>query len=225
MAKLYRDGTASPESVVLIHPPVEGAGDDSAPVESLDQDAYSGEAAPQLGEQPVHTGVILTSQRGSALATLGSDGLLHVVRTDRELFGVKGRSAEQRIAIDHLINPEIGIVSLGGRAGTGKSALALAAGLDAVVERREHRKVLVFRPIYAVGGQTLGYLPGSGEDKMDPWSQAVFDTLSSIVSPEVMEEVVTRGLLEVLPLTHIRGRSLHDAFVICLLYTSPSPRD
>ncbi|MCU9972916.1 PhoH family protein [Mobiluncus mulieris] len=214
MAKLYRDGTASPESVVLIHPPVEGAGDDSAPVESLDQDAYSGEAAPQLGEQPVHTGVILTSQRGSALATLGSDGLLHVVRTDRELFGVKGRSAEQRIAIDHLINPEIGIVSLGGRAGTGKSALALAAGLDAVVERREHRKVLVFRPIYAVGGQTLGYLPGSGEDKMDPWSQAVFDTLSSIVSPEVMEEVITRGLLEVLPLTHIRGRSLHDAFVI-----------
>ena len=72
----------------------------------------------------------------------------------------------------------------------------------------------MFRPIYAVGGQSLGFLPGSGEEKMDPWAQAVFDTLSSIVAPEVVDEVVARGLLEVLPLTHIRGRSLHDAFVI-----------
>lgn len=215
MAGLYRDGTVSPDTIVLTRSPhATSGGLEGAPVESLDESTYTDEDIPELAAQPVHTGVILSSPRGSALGTLGSDGLVHLVRTDRELFGVKGRSAEQRIALDHLVNPEIGIVSLGGRAGTGKSALALAAGLDAVIERREHRKVLVFRPIYAVGGQTLGYLPGSGEDKMDPWSQAVFDTLSSIVSPEVVDEVVTRGLLEVLPLTHIRGRSLHDAFVI-----------
>ena len=112
------------------------------------------------------------------------------------------------------MDPSVGIVSLGGRAGTGKSALALCAGLEAVLERREHRKVIVFRPLYAVGGQELGYLPGSEAEKMNPWAQAVFDTLGALVSQEVVEEVMDRGMLEVMPLTHIRGRSLHDAFVI-----------
>jgi PhoH-like ATPase len=130
------------------------------------------------------------------------------------VFGVRGRSAEQRIAIDLLLDPQIGIVSMGGRAGTGKSALALCAGLEAVMERRQHRKVMVFRPVYAVGGQDLGHLPGSEAEKMNPWAQAVFDTLEALVSQQVIEEVLDRGLLEVLPLTHIRGRSLHDAFVV-----------
>ncbi|TRW43780.1 PhoH family protein [Georgenia yuyongxinii] len=168
----------------------------------------------ELATQPLHTGVVLHSPRGSALGRLGTEGRLHLVRGDREVFGVRGRSAEQRVAIDHLTNPEIGIVSLGGRAGTGKSALALCAGLEAVMERHEHRKVVVFRPLYAVGGQELGYLPGDQSEKMNPWAEAVFDTLGAIVAPEVVDEVMARGMLEVLPLTHIRGRSLHDAYVI-----------
>jgi PhoH-like ATPase len=139
---------------------------------------------------------------------------MRLVRGDRDLFGLHGRSAEQRLAIDLLLDPEIGIVSLGGRAGTGKSALALCAGLEAVLEKQQHRKIMVFRPLYAVGGQELGYLPGDAGEKMNPWAQAVFDTLGSVVSQNVMDEVVERGILEVLPLTHIRGRSLHDAFVI-----------
>jgi PhoH-like ATPase len=143
-----------------------------------------------------------------------SGGKIRLVRTDRDVFGVQGRSAEQRLAIDVLLDPEVGIVSLGGRAGTGKSALALCAGLEAVLEKRQHKKIIVFRPIYAVGGQELGYLPGSENDKMNPWGQAVFDTLGALVSKEVVEHVVDRGLIEILPLTHIRGRSLHDAFVI-----------
>jgi PhoH-like ATPase len=73
---------------------------------------------------------------------------------------------------------------------------------------------MVFRPLYAVGGQDLGYLPGSENEKMSPWGQAVFDTLGAVAAPEVIDEVLRRGLIEVLPLTHIRGRSLHDAFVI-----------
>jgi PhoH-like ATPase len=165
-------------------------------------------------ELPCHTGLVLMSERGSALGRVKADKRVHLVRGDREAFGIHGRSAEQRIALDLLLDPDVGIVSLGGRAGTGKSALALCAGLETVMERRQHQKVVVFRPLYAVGGQELGYLPGSESEKMSPWAQAVFDTLGAVTSTDVIEEVLDRGMLEVLPLTHIRGRSLHDAFVI-----------
>jgi len=168
----------------------------------------------EAAELPCHTGLRLLSPRGSGLGRVGADKQVRLVRGDRDAFGLHGRSAEQRIAVDLLLDPDIGIVSLGGRAGTGKSALALCAGLEAVMERRAHRKVVVFRPLYAVGGQELGYLPGSESEKMGPWAQAVFDTLGAVVSTEVVEEILDRGMLEVLPLTHIRGRSLHDAFVI-----------
>ena len=169
---------------------------------------------PAAAELPCHTGLVLLSERGSALGRVTADKQVRLVRGDREAFGVHGRSAEQRVALDLLLDPDVGIVSLGGRAGTGKSALALCAGLEAVLERRQHRKVMVFRPLYAVGGQDLGYLPGTEAEKMSPWGQAVYDTLGALVSPAVIDEVVDRDLLEVLPLTHIRGRSLHDAFVI-----------
>ncbi len=168
----------------------------------------------EIAHQPVHTGVTLTSPRGSALGRLTRGGQVRLVPGDQGVFGVTGRSAEQRIAIDLLQDDAIGIVSLGGRAGTGKSALALCAGLEAVLEKRTQRKIMVFRPLYAVGGQELGYLPGDQGEKMGPWGQAVFDTLGSMVSQNVIDEVLSRGMLEVLPLTHIRGRSLHDAFVI-----------
>jgi len=163
---------------------------------------------------PCHTGLVLHSERGSALARVTPDKSIRLVRGDREAFGIHGRSAEQRVALDLLLDPDIGIVSLGGRAGTGKSALALCAGLEAVLERQAHKRVVVFRPLYAVGGQDLGYLPGSENEKMAPWAQAVFDTLGALVSRDVVDEVLDRNMLEVLPLTHIRGRSLHDSFVI-----------
>lgn len=163
---------------------------------------------------PCHQGLVLLSDRGTALGRVGADKRVHLVRGDREAFGIHGRSAEQRVALEMLLDPEVGIVSLGGRAGTGKSALALCAGLEAVLERRQHQKVVVFRPLYAVGGQELGYLPGSESEKMSPWAQAVFDTLGAVTSREVIEEILERGMLEVMPLTHIRGRSLHDSFVI-----------
>ena len=163
---------------------------------------------------PCHNGLVLLSDRGTALGRVGADKRVHLVRGDRDAFGIHGRSAEQRVALEMLLDPEVGIVSLGGRAGTGKSAMALCAGLEAVMERRQHKKVVVFRPLFAVGGQELGYLPGSENEKMSPWAQAVFDTLGALTGKDVIDEVMDRGMLEVLPLTHIRGRSLHDAFVI-----------
>jgi len=171
-------------------------------------------STPLVEDLPINTGLVISSERGSALGRVGAKGTISLVRGDRDVFGLHGRSAEQRLAIDVLLDNNIGIVSLGGRAGTGKSALAMCAGLEAVLERNLHRKIMVFRPLYAVGGQELGYLPGDQGDKMNPWAEATFDTLSSVVSQNVVNEVMERGLLEVLPLTHIRGRSLHDAFVI-----------
>jgi PhoH-like ATPase len=192
-----------------------GMVDITLPGESVDE-LFASESVhdDRVAELPVHTGLVISSERGNALGRVAPGGHVRLVRGDRDAFGIHGRSAEQRIALDLLLDPEVGIVSMGGRAGTGKSALALCAGLESVLERRQHQKVMVFRPLYAVGGQDLGYLPGTEAEKMNPWAQAVFDTLSAVTSREVIEEVVARGMLEVLPLTHIRGRSLHDAFVI-----------
>jgi len=183
---------------------------------SVIDDLYSSDFADheEAHTLPIHTGVVLHSDRASALARVTPDKRLQLVRGDRTAFGLHGRSAEQRIALDLLLDPEIGIISMGCRAGTGKSALALCAGLEAVMERRAHKKIVIFRPLYPVGGQELGYLPGSEGEKMSPWAQAVFDTLGALVSQPVIDEIIDRGLIEVLPLTHIRGRSLHDSFVI-----------
>jgi len=169
---------------------------------------------PEARNLPVNAGVALHAGSQSALGRVRADKAIHLVRGDQSLFDVVGRSAEQRIALDVLTDPSIGIVSLGGNAGTGKSVLALAAGLDAVLEKGTHKRILVFRPLFAVGGQELGFLPGDKDEKMGPWAAAVHDALESIAGPEVVEEVFARNLLEVLPLTHIRGRSLTDTFVI-----------
>ncbi|EID55202.1 PhoH family protein [Saccharomonospora xinjiangensis] len=197
-----------------------GMADLDVPAEAIDALFADGEVdladfgRAEAAELPCNTGMRLMAGTTSALGRMTPAKRVRLVRGDREVFGLHGRSAEQRIALDLLMDPDVGIVSLGGRAGTGKSALALCAGLESVLERGMHRKVVVFRPLYAVGGQDLGYLPGTESEKMQPWAQAVFDTLGALVSQEVIDEVFDRGMLEVLPLTHIRGRSLHDAFVI-----------
>lgn len=194
---------------------------DSAAVDTLfregriaDTAGFVTDSGKALAELPVHCGVRISGPTSSALGRVDIDGGIRLVRGDIEAFGLRGRSAEQRVALDLLLDEEVGIVSLGGRAGTGKSAIALCAGLEAVMERRSQRRIVVFRPLYAVGGQELGYLPGSEAEKMGPWAQAVFDTLEGLAGENVIEEVLARGMLEVLPLTHIRGRSLHDSFVI-----------
>ncbi|WP_237268406.1 PhoH family protein [Tessaracoccus flavescens] len=163
---------------------------------------------------PVNSGVVLHAPGSSALGRVTPGGTVSLIKQDREVFGIRGRSAEQRVALDLLMDDSVGIVSLGGRAGTGKSALALCAGLEATLEQRKYSKVMVFRPLYPVGGQDLGYLPGTSTEKMQPWGEAVFDTLSAVTNKYVIEELLAQEMIEVLPLTHIRGRSLHDAFVI-----------
>lgn len=163
---------------------------------------------------PANTGLVLSSGHSSALGIVKQQGHVTLVRSDDDVFGIRGRSAEQRIALAHLMNPEIPLVSLGGSAGTGKSVLALAAALELVLEQRSMRRITVFRPLLAVGGQDLGYLPGTEEEKMGPWAAAVFDALRAITTDEVIDEIQSRELLEILPITHIRGRTLVDSVVI-----------
>lgn len=161
---------------------------------------------------PENTGLILRSGSSSALGRIVRDRVQLV--KDKSLFEVRGRSAEQRIAIDILRDPDVGIVSLGGSAGTGKTMLAVAAGLEAVLEQSLFKKVTIFRSLYPVGGQDLGFLPGSADEKMAPWTAAIHDALDSICRSEVVDHVIENNLLEVLPLTHIRGRTLTDTFII-----------
>ncbi len=167
----------------------------------------------QVAELPVNTTLILESPQQSALGIVGRGHKVGLVG-DRPMFGVRGRNAEQRLALGLLSDESIGILSIGGPAGTGKSVLALAAGLESVLERRTHRKVMIFRPLYAVGGQDLGFLPGTEDEKMRPWTDAVGDALEAIANREAIEEIERQGLIEVLPLTYIRGRTLTDVFVI-----------
>lgn len=176
------------------------------------QELFSEGSVPYEINFPNNSGIITLSGSSSALAKY-QNGHLRLIK-DRSVFDVRGRSAEQRIAMDFLCDPNIEIVSIGGKAGTGKSLLALAAGLESVVEKRSHKRVVIFRPLYAVGGQDLGFLPGTAEEKMSPWAAAVFDALEVFCGPNVIEEVIEENLLEVLPLTHIRGRTLSDSFVI-----------
>lgn len=210
-AEEYRNEQSEPEPWSgVVHVEV-----DPASVDALYRDGgFEATDLPADLEVPINTGLIVTAGPTSALARLHADKTVRPLERDGRLFGLTGRSAPQRIAIDLLCDPEVGIVSLGGNAGTGKSVLALAAGLDAVINRGSHRRVTVFRPLYAVGGQDLGFLPGDAAEKMQPWSAAVTDALEALSDPELVRSVMSRGLLEVLPLTYIRGRSLTDTFVI-----------
>lgn len=181
--------------------------DKSVPMEDIYTDT-------DLSDLPLHTGLVLHGEGSSALARVTPRGMISLVSTDQDAFGVHGRSAEQRIALAQLLDPNIGIVSLGGPGGTGKSLLALAAGLEAVLEKRTHKRIMVFRPLYAVGGQDIGYLPGTAEEKLSPWAAATFDALHAFCSDTIIDEIVDRGIIEVLPLTHIRGRTFTDSIVI-----------
>lgn len=130
-----------------------------------------------------------------------------------KVFKLDPRGAEQSVAMHYLLDPKIKIVSLGGRAGTGKTSLALAAGLEQVIAGH-YKKVTIFRSMHAVGGEELGFLPGTEAEKLDPWTAAIWDSLGSIMPSDQAESLKRAGLIEVLPLTHIRGRNLSGRFIL-----------
>ena len=163
---------------------------------------------------PCHTGIRLLGGTSHALGRVNADKRVQLVRGDREVFGLRGRSAEQRVALDLLLDESVGIVSLGGKAGTGKSALALCAGPGGRPRAPRPAQGRGFPP--AVRRRRPGArLPARQRERQDgSLGPGRLRHPRGLASPAVLEEVQSRGMLEVLPLTHIRGRSLHDSFVI-----------
>ena len=139
---------------------------------------------------------------------------------DMTAWGARARNQEQRFAMELLMDDNIKAVSLVGKAGTGKTLLAIAAGLEQVVERKKYSKLYIARPIIPMG-KDLGFLPGNEKDKLRPWMQPIFDNiefLSDIKGDKAGEKVITgletMGLLKVEALTYIRGRSMPNAFIV-----------
>ncbi len=162
-------------------------------------------------EVPVNTGFNMVIPDGTAVLTrLGRNGLVRRVGLQPLANKFTGRNPEQLLAIDLLRDSEIGIVSLGGRAGTGKTAMAVLAGLHAI-QNDQAKKIIVIRPIDPVGRADLGYLPGTQAEKMEPWAQAVYDSVANVTQ---IEGTVRTGGLEIIPVTHARGRTYYDSFVI-----------
>jgi PhoH-like ATPase len=139
----------------------------------------------------------------------------------RRVFGVETKNVRQAFALELLMNPDIPAVSIMGPPGTGKTFLALAAGLEQVIEANRYRKVSVYRPLVAVGRQEIGYLPGDLDEKLAPWMAAIHDNLFALFSNggasaarDAVEELTERDELELAAITYLRGRSITNEFVI-----------
>ena len=164
-------------------------------------------------ENPNHTVLGRVDIKGGRVVALS--------RISREgAFGIRARNREQHFAFDLLVNEEVKLVTLVGKAGTGKTLLALAAGLHKLLEEKSYHKMLVSRPIFPLG-RDLGYLPGKIEDKLNPWMQPIYDNMELLMdlhrphkSQQEMMEIFNSGLVEIEPLTYIRGRSIPHHYII-----------
>ncbi|MEN6441376.1 MAG: PhoH family protein [Syntrophobacter sp.] len=155
----------------------------------------------------------------SALARYSQGILAPLIHADSTSWGIRGLNKEQKFALELLLNDHIKIVTLIGRAGTGKTLLALAVGLEKVLEENAYGRLLVTRPVVPMG-EDIGYLPGSKEEKLRPWMQPIYDNLEFLLRNcsephEVMNDLTRKGVLELEALTYIRGRSIPRQFIIC----------
>jgi len=155
----------------------------------------------------------------SALGHYANKTIRPLFHEDSVSWGVRARNKEQKFALELLLDDSIQVVTLVGSAGTGKTLLALAVGLEKVIEQNAYSRFLVTRPIIPMGDD-LGYLPGTKEEKLRPWMQPIYDNLEYILRscPEpfdVLNDLLRRGTLELETLTYIRGRSIPNQFILC----------
>ncbi|MDQ6724878.1 MAG: PhoH family protein [Actinomycetota bacterium] len=149
---------------------------------------------------------------------------LWVVRPSQEAFDLKPRNVEQRLALDLLLDPAVSVVALDGPAGTGKTLLAIAAGLEQVWNHpanRRYERMAIYRPVVAVGHQELGYLPGTLDEKLDPWMGAIHDAVVAMsegrrkgAADQTITQITAEGRLTMESVAHLRGRSLHGSWIL-----------
>ena len=167
--------------------------------------------------------VVLRFGQQSGLARR-SGAHLKLLRTGQDAFDLKPRNIEQRLALDLLLDPAVSVVALDGPAGTGKTLLAIAAGLEQVWNHptsRRYERMSIYRPVVAVGHQELGYLPGTMEEKLDPWMSAIHDAVVAMsdgrrkgLADQTIGQITAEGRLTMESVTHLRGRSLHNTWVL-----------
>lgn len=182
---------------------------------------YSGEGQIEADDMTIvdeplaNENFILKNGSRSVLATYGADGLFHRIGK-RSCFGISPKNSEQFFALRALTNESIRLVTLAGRAGSGKTLLSLAAALE---QRSRYRQVLLARPIIPLSNRDIGFLPGDVNAKIDPYMQPLYDNLSVIShehsgSGEIIKSMLESRALEISPLAYIRGRSLQRTFFI-----------
>ena len=182
----------------------------------------SGLEASAFLNAPLTTNRFAVLRNGSQSVLARSDGKrLRPLLRIPEAWGLRPRSKEQHFALELLLDPEVQVVALDGTAGTGKTILALAAGLQQVMESSKYDRVSVYRPVVPVGKSEIGFLPGSLEDKLNPWMGAITDALVALTDRRshadaraVMDEMIARDKLVLDSVTHLRGRSLHGSFIL-----------
>jgi len=164
---------------------------------------------------------VLRDGSHSALARRRLDEWVLLQNSAPEAWGLRARSKEQRFALELLLDPEVTVVALDGRAGTGKTVMAIASGLEQVVEQRRYERLAVYRPLVPVGRAEVGFLPGGLDEKLDPWMSAIHDSIvaltdqrSSRDARRLIDDLIARGHLSLESVTFLRGRSLHRQMVV-----------
>ena len=174
-----------------------------------------------VAELAMNTFAVLRSGRSSVLVrSLGKS--VNALPQSHQAYGLSPRSKEQRGALELLLDPSVSVVALDGIAGTGKTVLALAAGLEQVLERpNRYERLAIYRPIVPVGKADLGFLPGSLDEKLEPWMSAVVDALAALTEDrsylsarDVIDELMDRGKLTMESVTFLRGRTLQSSFIV-----------
>ena len=179
------------------------------------------------GDFFANQGLTLVDETNPSHSALGrysatKQEIVSLIKVSKEgIWGIHPRNREQQFALDLLLNDDIPLVSLVGKAGTGKTLLAIAAGLVKTADESAYNRLLVSRPVYPMG-RDLGFLPGDIEDKLAPWMQPIFDNVELLLSSfdeggnrkRGYRELIDLGLMEIEPLTYIRGRSIPKQYMI-----------
>lgn len=197
------ESTVSPAAVNAFY-----AGEDHEELTALEDDI------------PANQFTVLKSGQQSALAQRTNTGF-RCVPNDTNAWDLRPRNKEQRFALELLLDPSVQVICLDGPAGTGKTLLAVAAGLEQVVNDSNYKRVCVYRPVVPVGKADLGYLPGTLDEKTDPYMAAITDAVYALTerrdetaAQNVIADIKARGQLTMESVAHLRGRTLHDAFII-----------